>query len=43
LRDQTHVAAGITVLRFTHFQVKYEPAHVRAILATTAEHSQALR
>ncbi len=30
LRDQTHTAAGLTTLRFTHYQVKYEPAHVRA-------------
>ena len=36
LRDQTHVAAGLTVLRFTHWQVKYEPAHVRRVLAQTA-------
>jgi hypothetical protein len=36
LRDQTHVAAGLTVLRFTHWQVKYEPAQVRRVLAQTA-------
>ena len=36
LRDQTHVAAGLTELRFTHWQVKYEPAHVRKILHKTA-------
>jgi putative AbiEi antitoxin of type IV toxin-antitoxin system/transcriptional regulator with AbiEi antitoxin domain of type IV toxin-antitoxin system/uncharacterized protein DUF559 len=35
LRDQAHVAAGLTPLRFTHHQVKYEPAHVRKILRTT--------
>jgi Transcriptional regulator, AbiEi antitoxin/Protein of unknown function (DUF559) len=28
LRDQTHTAAGFVNLRFTHEQVKYEPAHV---------------
>ncbi len=37
LRDQTHTAAGLTQLRFTHGQVRYEPEHVRAILRRTAE------
>lgn len=37
LRDQTHVAAGLTILRFTHWQVKYDPAHVREILRRTAK------
>jgi hypothetical protein len=36
LRDQTHTAAGLTPLRFSHYQVKYEPDHVRRILAETA-------
>ena len=36
LRDQTHTAAGLTTLRFSHRQVKYEPAHVRSILVQTA-------
>ena len=36
-RDQTHVAAGLTTLRFTHWQVKYEPAYVRRILQRTAQ------
>ena len=27
-RDQAHVAAGLTCLRFTHAQVRYEPASV---------------
>jgi very-short-patch-repair endonuclease len=35
LRDQTHTAAGLTQLRFTHEQVKYEPAHVRSVLRAT--------
>jgi len=34
-RDQTHTAAGLRTLRFTHYQVKYEPAHVRTILNRT--------
>jgi very-short-patch-repair endonuclease len=36
LRDQTHTAAGLTVLRFTHAQVRYEPAEVQRILAATS-------
>jgi very-short-patch-repair endonuclease len=36
LRDQTHTAAGMTPLRFTHEQVRYEPNHVAAILRATA-------
>jgi very-short-patch-repair endonuclease/predicted transcriptional regulator of viral defense system len=36
VRDQIHTAAGLTQLRFTHYQVKYEPEHVEAILALTA-------
>lgn len=33
LRDQTHTAAGLTSLRFSHYQVKYEPDRVRHVLA----------
>ncbi len=36
LRDQTHTAAGMTPLRFTHEQVRYEPDHVLRILGDTA-------
>jgi hypothetical protein len=36
LRDQTHVAAGLTSLRFTHHQVKYERSHVGKVLSRTA-------
>jgi hypothetical protein len=39
LRDQAHTAAGLTQLRFTHEQVRYEPAYVRSILAQTASRS----
>ncbi len=35
-RDQLHTATGYTVLRFTHYEVRYEPAHVRRILELTA-------
>jgi uncharacterized protein DUF559 len=36
LRDQAHTAAGLTPLRFTHEQVRYEPEHVLAVLQATA-------
>ncbi len=36
LRDQAHTAAGLTQLRFTHEQVRYEPDYVARILAQTA-------
>ena len=36
LRDQRLAAAGLTVLRFTHAQVRYEPGHVKRTLAATA-------
>ena len=35
LRDQAHTASGMTPLRFTHYQVKFEPAHVRTVLIST--------
>ena len=36
LRDQAHTASGLTQLRFTHEQVRYEPEYVTRILAQTA-------
>ena len=36
LRDQAHVAAGLTALRFTHFQVRHEPRHVQSTLVSVA-------
>jgi very-short-patch-repair endonuclease len=33
VRDQTHTAAGLTPLRFTHEQVRWDPAFVRRIMA----------
>jgi very-short-patch-repair endonuclease len=36
LRDQAHAAAGLTPLRFTHAQVRYEPRHVQATLEAVA-------
>lgn len=41
LRDQTHTASGLTPLRFTHYQVRYERAHVRRVLARTARNLRA--
>jgi len=36
LRDQAHTAAGLTQLRFTHEQVRYEPEHVLSVLRAVA-------
>jgi very-short-patch-repair endonuclease len=36
VRDQAHVAAGLTPLRFTHGQVRFEPAHVETTLRDVA-------
>jgi very-short-patch-repair endonuclease len=35
LRDQIHTASGLTTLRFTHWQVRYDPRHVQRILRAT--------
>jgi hypothetical protein len=35
MRDQVHTAAGLTTLRFTHWQVAHDRGHVEAILAST--------
>jgi hypothetical protein len=43
LRFQTHTAAGLTPLRFSHYQVKHDPAHVRRILAETSARLSARR
>jgi very-short-patch-repair endonuclease len=36
LRDQAHLAAGTTPLRFTHAQVRFESEYVQTILASVA-------
>jgi Protein of unknown function (DUF559) len=41
LRFQTHTAAGLTPLRFSHWQVKHEPRHVEAVLEKTAKNLRA--
>lgn len=35
-RDHAHATAGLTSLRFTHGQIRYEPRYVRASLAAVA-------
>lgn len=35
LRFQRHIASGLTPLRFSHYQVKYQPGHVVDILRKT--------
>lgn len=39
-RDQAHLSAGMWPLRFSHWQVKHEPAHVRSVLRKTAGHAR---
>lgn len=34
-RDRAHVMAGMAPLRFTHYEVRYEPARVRSALTKT--------
>jgi very-short-patch-repair endonuclease len=36
-RDQAHTAAGLTPLRFTHAQVRFEPRYVQSTLEAVAE------
>jgi very-short-patch-repair endonuclease len=36
VRDQAHMAAGLTPLRFTHAQVRFEPGHVETTLHDVA-------
>jgi very-short-patch-repair endonuclease len=36
VRDQAHTAAGLTHLRFTHWQVRYEPMYVQETLKAVA-------
>ena len=37
LRDQAHTAAGLTQLRFTHWQVSYDQAHVEKTLRAVGQ------
>ncbi len=36
-RDRAHIMAGMTPLRFTHYEVRYEPARVRDALVKTID------
>jgi very-short-patch-repair endonuclease len=36
VRDQAHIAAGFTPIRFTHEQVRYEEEYVRSMLRAVA-------
>src|ERR671910_851310 len=38
VRDQAHVVAGMTPLRFTHAQVRFEPGYVQGTLAAVVRH-----
>jgi len=42
-RDQAHFAAGLTPLRFSHWQVRHEPDHVRRMLEIAARRPGAER
>lgn len=43
LRDQAHTAAGLTVLRFTHAQVAFDPSYVRATVIAVGRRLTAAR
>jgi very-short-patch-repair endonuclease len=43
LRDQAHIAAGLTPLRFTHGQVAFKPNYVCEVLRTVARRLRAAR
>src|SRR5207245_6286281 len=43
LRDQAHLAAGFTPLRFTHAQVRFEAAYVRSTLLAVVRRLQGER
>jgi very-short-patch-repair endonuclease len=40
-RDQTHLAAGMWPLRFSHWQIKHDPRHVRKILRSALARARA--
>jgi len=40
-RDQTHIAAGLWPLRFSHWQIAREPAHVSRVLCQVAARARA--
>ena len=42
-RDQAHLAADMWPLRFSHWQIRYDAAHVRRILRRAVDRAQASR
>jgi len=42
-RDQDHLAADMWHVRFSHWQVKHEPAHVRSVLRRAAARARAAK
>jgi very-short-patch-repair endonuclease len=42
-RDQAHAAAGLTVLRFTHAQIMFEPEHVEDTIRAVTHRLRAIR
>jgi very-short-patch-repair endonuclease len=43
VRDQAHMRAGLTPLRFTHAQIRYEQAHVVAVLVEVSQRLRAAK
>jgi very-short-patch-repair endonuclease len=43
IRDQDHTAAGLTQLRFTHAQIRFEPQRVEATLQAVARRLASIR
>lgn len=41
-RDQTHLAAGMWPLRFSHWQIKHDPSHVQKVLRAAIARAKAL-
>jgi very-short-patch-repair endonuclease len=39
-RDQAHLAAGLWPLRFSHWQIKHDPAHVRKVLRSAVARAE---
>lgn len=42
-RDQAHLAAGMWPLRFSHWQIKYEAAHVRRVIRSAVARAESTR
>ena len=42
-RDQAHTASGLSPLRFSHWQIAFDPEYVQLILRQTADRAHAVR